>query len=148
VVPDASIVQWQQPKRCTIIRILSSTDHAETPMMIATRQDCRYWPEIHELRTNRIMGTIIPVRPGRVTKVLDTQSHIYKAFKQNINLISQSLAGPFNAENLREQDNKADRVLTKEGVKLQSTAQRHQINTDNICTIPLTCITTIYNIRA
>ena len=40
-----------------------------------TRQlrNCRYWPEIHELRPNGMLGKIAPIRPGKVEKYSKTK---------------------------------------------------------------------------
>ena len=58
-------------------------------------RNCRYWPEVHKLRQNGMLGEIIPVRPGRVDTLLTEQPEKYSVYEHTVNLCEQGLVGPF-----------------------------------------------------
>ena len=99
-----------------------------------TRQlrNCRYWPEIHELRPNGMLGKIAPIRPGKVEKVLEDQAHKFRAYEDTINLCENTLVGPFNFALPRDYQNEANRIEFEQWEDLKIAAADHGIDTSDI----------------
>jgi hypothetical protein len=58
-------------------------------------KDCRFWPEIHELRQG-IMGDMVMFRPARVNKILNKKNSKWVWYQRPINLMDDLVAGPFD----------------------------------------------------
>ena len=88
-------------------------------------RNCRYWPEVHKLRLNGMLGKIIPVRPGRVETVSREQSHRYKVYEHTVDLLKDALVGPFDFAVPRHYQNESHRIAFEEWEDLKSAAQQH-----------------------
>ena len=74
------------------------------------QRNCRYYPEVHQLRNDGTMGPIIQIRPGRVTTALAENPTKYRIYEQRINLLEHALAGPFDFAFPRHYQNEANRI--------------------------------------
>ena len=99
-----------------------------------TRQlrNCRYWPEVHQLRPNGRMGQIIPIRPGRVDTLIKEQPTKYKVFEQTLNLCEAGLVGPFDFAVPKHYQQEANRIAFEEWEELKAAAQQHGLDVSDI----------------
>ena len=99
-----------------------------------TRQqrNCRYWPEIHQLRPNGTLGPIVPIRPGRAETVLKEQPHKYRAYEQHINLCDTALVGPFNFAVPNHYQQEGHRIAFEEWEELKMAAEQHNLDVSDI----------------
>jgi hypothetical protein len=94
--------------------------------------NCRYWPEIHLLRQNGMLGQIIPIRPGRADIVLKERPHKYKAYEQDINLCDSALVGPFDFAVPKHYQQEGHRIAFEEWEELKMAAARHNLDVSDI----------------
>jgi hypothetical protein len=58
---------------------------------------CNYWPEIHEFRRDgESMGAMVPTRPNKVMRLLETKPDRYMWYQDTIDLFSARIYGPFD----------------------------------------------------
>jgi hypothetical protein len=58
---------------------------------------CNYWPEIHEFRRDgESMGAMVPTRPNKVMRLLETKPDRYMWYQDTIDLFSARNYGPFD----------------------------------------------------
>jgi hypothetical protein len=95
-------------------------------------RNCRYWPEIHKIRPNGMLGEIVPVRPGRVTAILTDQQKKYRVYEKTINLCESALVGPFDFAHPRHYQNESNRIAFEEWEELKSAARHHDLDVSNI----------------
>ncbi|KAI2508403.1 hypothetical protein MHU86_6077 [Fragilaria crotonensis] len=91
-------------------------------------RNCRYWPEIHKIRPNGTLGEIVPIRPGKVTAILDDQPGKYRVYEQTINLCEFALVGPFDFAHPRHYQNEGNRIAFEEWEELKSAAKHHDLD--------------------
>ena len=95
-------------------------------------RNCRYWPEVHELRPNGTLGPITPIRPGRVDTVLREQPHKYKIYEHTVDLLKDALVGPFDFAIPKHYQDESHRIAFEEWEDLKSAAQQYKLDTTNI----------------
>ena len=95
-------------------------------------RNCRFWPEIHQLRPNGQLGPIVPVRPGRAEKTLLEQPHKYRVYEQTVNLCENALVGPFDFAVPQHYQNEAHRIAFEEWEELKAAAVQHNIDVSDI----------------
>jgi hypothetical protein len=95
-------------------------------------RNCRYWPEIHELRPNGMFGKIVQIRPGKVDSILDDQPEKYRVYEQTINLCESALVGPFDFAHPRHYQNEGNRIAFEEWEELKSAAKHHDLDVSDI----------------
>ena len=95
-------------------------------------RNCRYWPEVHQLRPNGTLGPVVPIRPGRVDATLQQQPNKYKVYEQTINLLEHALVGPFDFAVPRHYQNEPHRIAFEEWEDLKSAAKQYNLDTTNI----------------
>ena len=61
------------------------------------RRDCRYWPEVHEIKANKELGRMRPIAPHKATRRFLKQQH-WAFYEWDVNLCADLLAGPFDFE--------------------------------------------------
>ncbi|KAL7570091.1 hypothetical protein ACA910_017122 [Epithemia clementina (nom. ined.)] len=59
-------------------------------------RECRFWPEIHRLKPNQLLGTMINVAPHKAEAFLSRHHTAYAPFEMEVNLIYRAIVGPFN----------------------------------------------------
>jgi hypothetical protein len=99
------------------------------------QRNCRYWPEVHQLRQNGTLGPIVPIRPGKVENILQQRSDKYRVYQQTINLCEHALVGPFNFAEPRDYQQEANCIAFEEWEELKTDStgtrrgyQRHRRN--------------------
>ena len=101
-------------------------------------RNCRYWPEVHQLRPNGMLGLIVPIRPGRVEQTITAQPDKYKVFEQTVDLLEKALVGPFDFAVPKHYQNESNRVAFEEWEDLKMAAKQHNLDvTDTEEIIPL-----------
>lgn len=58
--------------------------------------NCRFWPEIHEIKSDGTFGKLYPIRPHKVNKLLETKGKLYGWYQMDVNLAETGLLGPFD----------------------------------------------------
>jgi hypothetical protein len=96
------------------------------------QRNCRYWPEIHQLRPNGTMGQIVSVRPGRAEATLRDRPDRYKAYQETINLCQDALVGPFDFAVPKYYQNEANRIAFEEWEELKTAAQTIDLDVGDI----------------
>ena len=61
-----------------------------------SQRHCRYWPEIHVLRSNNTFGVMQQVRPEKVEKFLDANQTTAAAYDLEVDLMEHGIIGPFD----------------------------------------------------
>ena len=95
-------------------------------------RNCRYWPEIHQVKPNGTLGPIVPIRPGRAEAILQEQANKYRVYQQVINLLDDGLVGPFDFAIPNHYQQEANRIAFEEWEDLKSEAVRHALDVSNI----------------
>ena len=96
------------------------------------QRNCRYWPEIHEIKHNGALGKIIPIRPGRVDRILQEQQNRLAAYEQTVNLLDKALVGPFDFAIPRDYQNESNRIEFERWEDLKIAATGHDMDTSDI----------------
>ena len=95
-------------------------------------RNCRYWPEVHQLRPNGMLGPIVPIRPGRVDTILQQQPQKYKAYDQTVNLLDNALVGPFDFAVPKHYQQESNRIAFEEWEDLKTAAAEHDLDVTDI----------------
>ena len=96
------------------------------------QRNCRYWPEIHELRPNGRLGKIVPIRPGRVETTLNRYPHEYQPYEQVVNLLECMLSGPFDYAVPEHYQNEAHRIAFEDWEDMKTAAARDNLDVTDI----------------
>ena len=96
------------------------------------QRNCRYWPEVHQRRRDGSLGPIIPIRPGRVDQIIKEHPTRYGVYQQRINLLENTLFGPFEFAVPRHYDNESNRIAYEEWEELKTAAHENGIDTTDI----------------
>ncbi len=97
-------------------------------------RECRFWPEIHKCDPDGTPGPIVPVKPFRVQRYLDTNpDHIW--YQHDVCLSECRLAGPFDRAKMarpgsREQQDY--RIPNAVWLQLREAATARDISTENL----------------
>jgi hypothetical protein len=101
-------------------------------------RNCRYWPEIHQVKPNGALGPIGPIRPGRAETILEEQANKYRVYQQVINLLDNGLVGPFDFAIPNHYQQEANRIAFEKWEDLKSEAAKHALDVSDIVeVIPL-----------
>ena len=95
-------------------------------------RNCRYWPEIHELRPNGTLGKIVPIRPGKVEYTLNSYPHRYKPYEQVVNLLECTLTGPFDFAVPKHYQNEAHRIAFEDWEDMKAAAAKENLDVTDI----------------
>ena len=95
-------------------------------------RNCRYWPEIHQVKPNGALGPIVPIRPGRAETILKEQANKYRIYQQVINLLDDGLVGPFDFAIPNHYQQEANRIAFEEWEDLKSEAAKHALDVSDI----------------
>ena len=95
-------------------------------------RNCRYWPEIHQVKSNGTLGQIVPIRPGRADTVPAEQASKYRVYQQVINLLDDGLVGPFDFAVPNHYQQEANRIAFEEWEDLKSEAAKHALHVSDI----------------
>ena len=72
--------------------------------------ECRFWPEVHELLPNDVLGAIQVVRPSeRIEQVLMKKKWVW--YQQKMNLFVEHIVGPFNFSIINREPNRVDPTI-------------------------------------
>jgi len=105
-----------------------------------TRQqrNCRYWPEVHQVRPNGRLGQITPIRPGKVETTLKEHPDKYQVYTQTIDLCENAMVGPFDFAVPKHYQQESNRIAFEDWEELKTAAKRHNVDVSDIeDTIPL-----------
>lgn len=81
------------------------------------------------------MGKIIPIRPGRADKVINSQPQRYKAYEQPINLAQHAIVGPFDFAIPQHYNQEANRIAFEHWEELKAKGPQYQVVIDDVETI-------------
>ena len=56
---------------------------------------CRFWPEIHEMKTQDVLGAMKPMRPSKCIESVLARRDLFW-YQRKINLFADYIVGPFN----------------------------------------------------
>ena len=74
-----------------------------------TIAECRFWPEIREMKEDGTMGKIVVLRPTKVEAQLQWQDRVW--YQDDISLAEHRLVGPFNFASQRPRRNGSEMPL-------------------------------------
>ena len=99
-----------------------------------TRQlrNCRYWPEVHQVRANGNLGPITPIRPGRVEAIVNDQPEKFRVYEQTVDLCENGIVGPFDFAVPKHYQKEANRIAFEEWEELKTAAQQHNLDVSDI----------------
>jgi hypothetical protein len=87
---------------------------------------CRYWPEIHEIKRDReTMGAIVPSSPSRAADLLAKRPDWYMWYQDSIPLLEWMVAGPFDFQD-------SCRIPEKAWKELEEVAKEKEIYIGNL----------------
>ena len=97
-------------------------------------QDCRFWPEIHELKANATFGRIVPINPTRVGARLK-RDHNIAAYEKVVDLDVHLLHGPFNWFDKDEGATLCNTIHPRDWVALKVQARKEDVDISDLDTV-------------
>eukprot|EP00978_Attheya_sp_CCMP212_P000786 scaffold1607_cov63-Attheya_sp.AAC.1 len=100
---------------------------------------CRYWPEIHRMRSDGFLGTMLEIGPARVKAALRRDPTL-AWYELQLNLLKARLVGPFNFESVATTKGREEshRIPTAVWTALEAVGQDHNIPILNLDSKPST----------
>ena len=109
-----------------------------TDAATAAPVDCRYWPEIRELRDDGTMGSRVPLRPYKGDATLAKNPHL-GWYQLRLELPALNIHGPFNFTPRQHKASvQCHCIGDHDWVQLEQRGPERQMSTDNIRRPPQT----------
>ena len=99
------------------------------------RKDCRYWPEVHEVRRNGELGRMHMLNPTKATRDR-IKKHGWAFYEWDVNLCQDLLFGPFNYVTIGKDPTRIPKDVWRQ---LELLRDKHRLDTSNINSVlPIT----------